>query len=175
MINQDRLTPENKTLLSAIRPGMKLTKIDISEMMATTCKVEFTVHEMLGEPMFRPHYQAATFGKVRIGSYKPPRKRSAYYLDLDSDTLLFEGWDLPVKTDHELPQRDSSGGASFVSFSGNAMLNLWAESISVLKDWIEHRNLNPFFTDFDHVIYVTPPTSGIENVETFVYTKPMMA
>lgn len=162
MINQDQITPEvTEKILAAIKPGMKITKFDISEAMAMTNKVEGTVFDVVAPFQLRPHYAAATHGKLRLGTYKLPRKRSGYYLDLNSDTLLFAGWDVPVKTDMDVSR----------CFTGNACLNLWAPTIEELKDWIENKNLNPFFTAFDEVIYVKPPKGDFisQNEETLVY------
>jgi hypothetical protein len=116
-----------------LKAGQKITIFAISEGMAHTVKSEVTIVDRTA-PEFRPDYVAAMRGKHRLGTYKQRGKRKLYYLDLRHDVLIFDGWDLPFKTDGEIP---SDG----ISFSGNACYNL-AGDREVIRDWIENRLLS---------------------------------
>lgn len=66
---------------------------------------------------------------------KPRRKRKRYYLALDDDTLIFEGWDIPL-----VPDTDTD------RFRGNACFNFVGDAATV-RDYIERHNVNPFFRE----------------------------
>ena len=134
------------TQLQRIKVGMLITMFGISDFMANTRKDRLKVKSIL--PLeFQPAYVDAPRGQYRIGTVVAEGKRKEYYLDVDSSTLIFEGWDCPIKTDAEIMQG---------SFSGNACLNLGGVPIEELKQWIETRNLNPLFTSRDAVLFVKP-------------------
>lgn len=124
--------------------NQKLTVFSIGAM-AMTGKTELTIASLLPSPT-----QTGSRGEsLRVGTYKPRGKRKEFYLDIKSDSLVFEGWDLPIISDFEVPR---AGGSK--SFCGNACLNLGAPSVDVLRDYIDNRNLNDQFSGHGVVLYV---------------------
>jgi hypothetical protein len=126
--------------LKPFTEGQKLTIIAISEMMAHTTRSEIKLVSVLPEPE-RVGYQNA---KLRVGGFVNKGKRKPYYLDLRADTLVFEGWDLPIIVDSELPAKPSTSGMMVSGFSGNACFNLCGDP-AVIRDFVDNRNLNPIF------------------------------
>lgn len=90
--------------------GERYTVISINEMLCSTQRNEI---EITGD------FNGRT-------GYKHRGKRKEFYLKLKSETLLFRGWDLPIKAD-----TDSSAG-----FAGNACYNLVANSPEELKTFL---------------------------------------
>jgi hypothetical protein len=125
-----------------LRAGMKLTIISISEFMAHTQRSEVTVVSVT-EPI-RCGYNDE---KYRCGSFKNRGKRKTYYLDLKDDTIVFEGWDLPIRTDSEVLPGNAASGC-YKSFSGNACFNLCGNP-DTIRDYIDNRNLNPIFNPIE--------------------------
>lgn len=116
--------------------GSKLTIFEISSWMAMTVKREI---EITGE----------LNGRV---TFKQRGKRKQFYLSPPKDsTLIFEGWDLPIRTDGEVIKI----GAVFSTSTsrGNACLNLVAP-IELLREYLQTKNLNEKFTRFDVVIQI---------------------
>ncbi|HOP98951.1 MAG TPA: hypothetical protein PLK78_16155 [Verrucomicrobiota bacterium] len=146
-----------------LKVGQRITIFGISDMLANTVKQEATVREVLPGD-FRLDYAGAPRGGHRLAVIQPRGKRKQYYLDAKPSTLIFEGWDLPVVTDGDIPAEASECGLIVHRFVGNACLNLHAPSLDVLRDYIEHKNLNPHFTRRDCVIYL-----DAQRKETLVY------
>ena len=116
--------------------GSKLTIFAISPWMAMTTKQEI---EIMGE----------LNGRV---TFKPRGKRKQFYFSPPKDsTLIFEGWDLPIRTDGEVIKI----GAVFSTSTsrGNACLNLVAP-IETIREYVQTKNLNEKFTCFDVVIQI---------------------
>jgi len=116
--------------------GTRLTLIEISPWMAMTVKREI---EITGE----------LNGKV---TFKPKGKRKQYYLPTFTESsLVFEGWDLPIKIDSEIEKQ----GSYFVTTTSrnNACLNL-VGPIETIREYIQTKNLNEKFARFDVVIQI---------------------
>lgn len=111
------------------KPGLRLTIIGIG-VIAQTQKQEIEL-VMAADRSGQPALAFKNRGKRKLFLFREP----------DNDTLVFEGWDIPVKTDQELRRTDGC-----TRFSGNACINL-AGDPAVLKEWIETKNLNPLFGD----------------------------
>lgn len=112
-----------------LMPGMRLTIISMGGL-ANTDKTEIELF-----PAIHPRTNRPCLG------CKPRGKRKGYILrDADDDTLIFEGWDLPVKVDSDLKYADGSSG-----WRGNACINLAGDPV-MLKDYVENRNLNAKFS-----------------------------
>ncbi len=125
--------------------GTKLTLIEISPWMAMTVKREIEITGELG-------------GRT---TYKVRDKRKQFYLSPPTDsTLVFEGWDLPIRTDGEVIKI----GAVFSSTTsrGNACLNLVAP-LELIKEYVLIRNRNEKFTRLDTVIRI----DGEEEIPVF--------
>ena len=116
--------------------GTKLTLIEISPWMAMTVKREIEITGELG-------------GKV---TFKPKDKRRQYYLPTFTESsLVFEGWDLPIKIDSEVEKMDTYFMTS--TSRGNACLNL-VGPIEIIREYAQTKNLNEKFTRFDVVIQI---------------------
>ena len=116
--------------------GQKLTIIQISNALAHTVKDEITVVSVLPEPQPLPSYVNGPVTAHSYGTMKLRGKRKIYRLDIRTEALVFDGWDIPVKIDREVA--NPMGG---FSFSGNACFNLGGDP-ALLKDWIENKALN---------------------------------
>lgn len=94
-------------------------------------------------------------------------KRKKYYLTRsekkDKDTVICEGWDLPLKIDSDI--EIDTGLFTTKSFSGNALLN-FVGTVEFVKEWIETKNLNPL-TDKGIIVAVGKP--GNMDTEFMVY------
>jgi len=104
--------------------------------MAMTVKREIQICGELNDKVtFRIHGQRKMF-------YLPKFNESA---------LIFEGWDLPIKTDGDI----SIQGPVFKTSTmrGNACLNLVGD-MQLIKEWVQSKNLNENFTRFDEVIHI---------------------
>jgi len=116
--------------------GTKLTLYSVSPFMACTQKLEL---EITGEKDNRPTFKKRGFCRE-------------YFLpELIESSLLFEGWDLPLKLDSEVKVKDGILTKSL--FRGNACLNLVAP-IEVIAQYVTNRNLNDLFTREDAVIQI---------------------
>ncbi len=115
-----------------MQAGQKLTIFSLN-MMAMTSRDEV---EFVEE---RPE------AKIVVQERGKPRQRKfrRYLMELERDTLVFDGWDLPITSDM------AAGG----SFRGNACLNMVGD-IVVIRDYVKNRNLNPLFSRFDSVLCV---------------------
>jgi len=116
--------------------GTRLTLIEISPWMAMTTKREIEITGELG-------------GKT---TFKPRGKRKQYYLPTFAESsLVFEGWDLPIKIDSEVEKM----GTYFMTATSrdNACLNL-VGPIETIREYVQTRNLNEKFARFDVVIQI---------------------
>src|SRR5947209_6119354 len=93
----------------ALSFGQRVTLLKIDECLAMTHRYEFQVREALeGE---RVGWNKA---KQRVAVVRQRGKRKDFYLDLASDDILLDGWDVPFRADTEC------GGV----MAGNACFNL---------------------------------------------------
>lgn len=84
---------------------------------------------------------------------KGARKKFTLKDTFKSDQLLFTG-EVPFKTDGETPTLKATGtGFTTSTIRMNACLNFTGDP-AVIKDWIEHKNLNSAFTSYDYVVHV---------------------
>jgi hypothetical protein len=127
--------------------GQKITIFAISSMMAHTVKSEVTVTKRQA-PELKYGYGEKGY---RLGVLKYRGKRKEYYLTLSQECLVFEGWDLPIKIDSEIP---SDG----ISFSGNACFNLAGDK-ELIREYVEKRALVPV-TDTGKAKILIVPTDA---------------
>jgi hypothetical protein len=73
-------------------------------------------------------------------------KRKKFYLNMGDDTLVFEGWDLPIKSDIEVFENRAIW---------NGYLNLGGMEKEELKKFIQEKNFNPDFKSLSNIKYVT--------------------
>lgn len=133
------------------QPGQKLTIISIGGIAHTT-KNEVTVATVLPVPLGN-----------RFGTYKQRGKRKEFYLTIKHDDLVFDGWDLQILTDSEIP--------GYGGFKGNACLNLGMAGLTdldYLRSWIELRNLNGPMDDETKAKIVVPGKT-IQDEGTLLY------
>lgn len=111
-----------------LKQNQKYTLISISEMLANTTKTEITINELREENIF---------------VFTPKNKRTKYILNLDNkklkNTLIFEGWNIPLKLDSEV--LIDNGTATIKRFSGNALINFVGNE-NELRQFIDNNNLN---------------------------------
>jgi hypothetical protein len=93
----------------ALQPGQRVTLLTIDGALAMTHRYELEIRLALEPP---PTGYRNT--KTRVAAVRQRGKRKDFYLDLETDDILLEGWDLPFKTDTE--------GSGVIS--GNACFNL---------------------------------------------------
>jgi hypothetical protein len=73
-------------------------------------------------------------------------KRKKFYLVMDENSLVFEGWELPIKSDIEV-----FGNKAI----WNGYLNLGGMEKEELKKFIQEKNFNPDFKSLSNIKYVT--------------------
>jgi hypothetical protein len=120
--------------------GTLITMISISEWMAHTIKKTVV---STGE--------VAADGR---GIFKESlRKRNKFMLrPFGPGMLVFEG-EVPFNTDSEIALMKPSSDMVVTQFRGNACFNFVGDP-SVIKDWIEKRNLNEAFDQHDRVLVI---------------------
>ena len=145
--------PEDYQLRSApkspYKKGGKYTLFFVGDNMPMTGKYEFTVDydEQLNNPAI----------KLR-GKRKLVRTRTPI-----SESMIFEGWDLPIKTDSEVVfQRNGMITSGVLRM--NALFNLAGMPIDELRSFIDEKQINPFFILKDHVNYV-----AMDGTESLMY------
>ena len=119
------------------------TIIQIGGFIANTTRGELkaTGRSQLGNPIFK---------EVKKGARRTFTIRNLK----DAETLIFEGLakDLPfhIDGDEKIKVNDS-----FITSTirGNALFNLHGEP-EVIKDWVQHKNLNMFFTAYDKINHI---------------------
>ncbi len=127
-----------------LKVDQKYTVFKIGGMAATgrlSIKIKKYVN---GRPVF------ASKGEKAMG-------RKQFFLTVDHETLLFEGWDLPFKANTE-----------YRSFTMNAMMNLVGDK-EVIKDYIENKNLNPDFTRKDFILIWDAENYSTEGKNELLY------
>jgi len=112
-----------------LKVGMQLTTFSISGF-AHTVRSEIKITDILNNQVV----------------FSPKGKRKKYYLKIEKDTLVFEGWDLPIKDDYTVFGN---------TFMGNARLNLGGIEPEELKKFIMEKNINPSFNDYSRIRFVT--------------------
>ncbi len=105
------------------------------------------------------HETVFALESILVQPDRKPRQRKVeqFRIPVDKGTLIFEG-DLPFKSDVE------TGG----SFFGNACLNFRGD-VAVVSEWVNTRNVNPKFTEHDHVMVVEDDASGFKSFFTPVF------
>lgn len=120
-------------------PGQKVTIIGIGGL-AMTYRRQVIVQSVVDEP------QPMGRDSKRYGTYKEPRKRKAYYLDIGRESLVFDGHDKPFLIDSE----------AFSRFCGNALLNLVGEPEEI-KRLIDTETLLPVDDETKARVVVAKP------------------
>lgn len=82
---------------------------------------------------------------------KGARKKFGLRVLKNKDTLIFEG-DVPFSNNIK---GDTSGGMTCTRMIMNGLINL-AGDIDVIRDYVENKNINPWFTMYDRVIHQAP-------------------
>lgn len=113
--------------------GQKLTVFYIDSTLAMTRRTFLEVRSV-SEPIKVPGDGEE---RIRLGTYRVPRRRRESFLDVPPTWLMFDGWNVPFKADTDGP------GMS----AGNACYNL--VGAAVIRHWIETKNLNPGIGDAD--------------------------
>ena len=98
-----------------LRPGQKITIINIDDMMAMCHRTEGTVKSVLVEPI-QCGYQKET---TRHGTFTPRGKRKEFYISTKRDySILLDGWNL-LRVDSDGSYGVMRGNACF-NFVGDA-------------------------------------------------------
>ena len=114
-------------MISNLHVGQKLTIFTIDSILAMTHRRFIELRAVEKEPK-RVGYD----NNLRLGAYRERgKRRKEFFLDLPSDALVFDGWEVPFTA-------DTDGGGMI---SGNACFNLVGDP-AVIRDWIETRQLN---------------------------------
>ena len=122
--------------------GLKFTVFSISSCLAMTTEAKIKTRGMKSQ------------SGLPAVSYDKGRKMFSMPTMKNDDCLIFEGWDLPICSDGEMkPTRKEGSAFESIVTRGNACLNLHAESKEVLKDYIENKNINPFFDSKELVVF----------------------
>ena len=126
--------------------GNKFTVFFIGSSWGSTGRIEVTSKgfEYAGLPAF---------------SEKGKRKEFVMRAADPSESLYFQGWDLPIKAECEIQQTDT--GHTYGVIRMNSMLNLGGCSIETIKDFVDNRNINPFFIAKDRVNYIDGKGEGV--------------
>jgi hypothetical protein len=107
--------------------GQRVTLLKIDDCLAMTHRYELTVREVL-EPT-KVGYQDR---KTRIAIVRQRGKRKDQYLDVETDDILLDGWEVPFHADTE--------GKGV--FAGNACYNLVGDP-EAIRQCIEARAVLP--------------------------------
>lgn len=102
--------------------GEKYTLVFVSEALAMTCKLEVTIWDKMTQEE-----------KERLSTvvwFKQRGKRKIQAIKLKNSSMVFKGWDLPLRVD--------TGGSSF---RGNACLNFVGD-IDEIRRFIDAYNVN---------------------------------
>ena len=103
-------------LKKPLAKGQKITVFMISEMMAiTTCHELEVTGEIAGRPTF-----------------KQKGKRKQFFLYVEKEQIIFEGWGLPFAPDSD----------RLHIYSGNACFNFAGAPAEEVKDYLENKTLN---------------------------------
>jgi len=92
-------------------------------------------------------------------TYKEKGKRMEKRLPLSTETMIFDGWNIPLNT-----EMDKSN-----DFFMDAQMNLWGDAAEI-KEYIEANNLNPYLSEYTKAqIVAVTPSEGEENKRVEVY------
>lgn len=99
---------------------------------------KYTLIECNGLAMTqKTEFELTGYNEVGNAIIKIRGKRGKFHRIIKPEKiLLFEGWDLPIKVDME-----------FSRFSGNACINLVADSIERVRIWIDEKAALPVSND----------------------------
>jgi hypothetical protein len=111
----------------ALTQWQKVTLLKIDDAMAMTHRFELELRAIV--PPQRVGYEGR---RQRVAIVRQRGKRKDQYLDLATDDILLDGWDLPFQTDGE------AGGI----FAGNACYNLVGEP-DAIRSCIETQAVLP--------------------------------
>lgn len=115
-----------------IKIGQKVTIITQGQMLANTIKAEIIITRKIGERFV----------------YRQKNKRKEYYLNLDKDGLVFDGWDLPIDSNTNENYTENGCVSFMLCGSGISLINKEApQDVEATRKWIEEKNLNENFTD----------------------------
>jgi hypothetical protein len=117
--------------MSTLKIGQRVTLLKIDDMMAMSHRYELEIRSVLDpEPV---GYEGR---KQRVATVRQRRKRKEFYLDLEEDDILLDGWEVPFIMDTE------SDGV----FAGNACFNLVGDP-DAIRQCIETRAALPITDD----------------------------
>ncbi|HTK73634.1 MAG TPA: hypothetical protein VL371_00150 [Gemmataceae bacterium] len=119
--------------------GQRVTVLRIDDALAMTQRFEFDVRSVL-----KPHPVGYEGRKQRVAVVRQRGKRKDFFLDVATDDIVLDGWELPFKTDNE------GGGV----FSGNACFNL-VGAPETIRECIEGRAVLPVSDSAKAKIIVT--------------------
>lgn len=71
----------------------------------------------------------------------------------NSELMIFEDWDIPLKVDSEI-QRKATHGFGSTTMRMNAMYNLGGMKYEEMREYIKENQINPFFILYDHINYI---------------------
>jgi len=111
----------------AFSVGQRVTLLKIDDCLAMTHRYEMEVRQLL-----TPQAVGYQGTKTRLAVVRQRGERKDSYLDLTSDDIVLDGWDLPFRTDTE------GDGA----MAGNACYNLVGET-EVIRQCLESRAAVP--------------------------------
>lgn len=109
------------------KDDQKLTIISISEFLACTQRREIRITRTVN-------------GRA---AYQVKGKRKEYYFDINPETLVFDGWSLPLVIDTDT-----------LSFAGNGMYNFLIQaSLQDLITFLTTNNINERFNRWADITY----------------------
>jgi hypothetical protein len=110
-----------------LRVGQRVTLLKIDDALGMTHRFELEVRQLC-DPQ-RVGYEGS---KQRVATVRQRGRRKDFYLDLEHDDILLDGWGLPFKADTEC------GGV----MAGNACFNLVGEP-DAIRQCIETKAVLP--------------------------------
>ena len=113
--------------------NQRLTLILINDM-AMCIRREVEVQEYLDGPTRKIKYR------------KKGDKQRLYTSLIEAGTLVFDGWNLPLRVDTD--------GSS--TFHGNGSYNFVAPAPEEIKSWVQNKNLNDRFIHTDLILFHGP-------------------
>lgn len=124
------------------KEGEQYTIVSISSAFAFTTKSEIKVRQLQsdGDPVF---------------VFKGKRKLKAFQSNWRTNTIVFKGWDIALKTDTD---------QQYGTMRGNACFNFLGKP-EFVKEFIDKNNLNEYFTRYDSVL-AYPDGFGNSSTET---------
>jgi len=121
----------------ALSVGQRLTLLKIDDCMAMTHRYELEVRSVL-----EPEAVGYEGRRQRVAVVRQRGKRKEFYLELATDDILLDGWDVPFRTDTEA----ATGADGYMKggsiIAGNACYNLSGEP-EASRHCIESRAIIP--------------------------------